>query len=182
VTESVAEPHGLQFQIASLKAAEGIQVYQLRTPFAANDVPRFNIQGAQRFNPQAIQGAAGYFIQGVRWRVAYSNSASAKKVTPSSSSAPHPRITLSPFKGKGSNGKTVATPPKMKSSAKIAFGMDQVSSGNFFIDFQPRDDGKAARSLVWAKDGVLTVLVGGDSLSEDEIRRIADSFKPISRH
>ncbi|MEI6044699.1 MAG: hypothetical protein WCS37_10120 [Chloroflexota bacterium] len=181
------QPHGLQFQLTSLKAAESnhVQVYQLLTPATVEDSPHFNIQGAQRFTQQAVQGAVGYFIQGTRWRVAYSASVGAKMATPHPS--PMLRNRMMPPKIKGTIGRMgMATmPSKLKASAKIAFSQNQANgsvANTFFIDFQPREDGKSARSLVWAKNGVLTVLVGGDSVTDDELHRIAESFKPIVRH
>ncbi len=187
-------PFGLQFQLSSVKTAEGkqVQVYQLRTPFGPGGASPFNVQGAQRFNPQAVQGAMGYFIQGMRWRMNFTepqakpgSQATPPKPLPSRPAVtPGTRAAGGPANGAGQGRPPFMPPGMMKpgAGAQIDFGRNEPNGTNrqgSFIDFQPRDDGKPARALVWEKDGILTVLVTGDSVADDELRRIADSFKAV---
>lgn len=204
-----AAPQGLQFELTSAKAPENnqVQVYQLRAPSEEATGPRFNIQGAQGFTRQTIQGAMGYFIQGARWRVNYagpppqppqankpnqsnesgntqSGRPSAKNITPGAV-PPRPNITPG-SQGKMPFGFDGKRPPFMPPGVRppqvrVAFGQAESNNPNrpgFYIDFQPQGaDNKASRSLVWQKDGVLIVLVAGDAFAQNELQRIADSFK-----
>jgi len=184
-------PQGLQFQLSSAKASANgeVQAYQLQLPFGANSNIRFIVMGAQRLNPQTVQGTPGYLVNGARWRLIYfpmPTSIQGKPILPFAST---PRPTASIASGSLSKspapvkGKPNFPPPGFKPEAKIAFGQGEEAkgSGRFrpFIDFQPRADGQPARSLVWQKDGVVTVLVAADSVSDAELSRVAESFKVV---
>lgn len=188
-------PQGLQFQLSSAKASANgeVQAYQLQLPFGVNSNIRFIVMGAQRLNPQTVQGTPGYLVNGSRWRLIYfpmPTSIQGKPVLPFAFAAT-PRPSASVSSGNVSKspapvkGKPNFPPPGFKPEAKIAFGQgdEAKNSERFrpFIDFQPRADGQPARSLVWQKDGVVTVLVAADSVSDAELSRVAESFKVVGR-
>lgn len=195
-------PHGFQFQLTPVKASDGsiVQVYQLRIPPGGQNGPRFNVQGATRFDPKAVQGATGYAVQGARWRVDYPGPPARSDFTPGETRGgpatspgaannrppgPPPGRNFPPMSMRGPGAiRPGGPPPGVKpANARIAFGRNETSSSNsarpgFYIDFQFADPAKATHSLVWEKDGVLIVLVASDSISDAELQRIADSFKP----
>ncbi len=183
------EPKGLQFQLNSPNQAEKepVQVYQIKSPFPDGPGFHFNVQGAQAFNSETIQGALGYLVSGARWRMDFI--AARSQATPNSGTGTPPYSPSSsgqnlrsrpqgPF-ANGERGRFPNPPPALREAAMVAFGKFINSPLSSYIDFEPRADGRPARSLVWQKDGILLVLVGGDTFQAEELKRIGESFKPV---
>jgi hypothetical protein len=139
-----------------------------------------NIMGAQRSSPQQVQGNPGYLIEGTRWHMsvlspgeipaAGFNGSAPANVTPGSGPPPRP----------------AAADLRYRLASRVSFGRAMPGMPVYSIDFsrfeagKSRADLKDAKALIWQQGSNLSLVVGPNSLSDQELVRVAEGLKIVS--
>lgn len=135
--------------------------------------PSVQISGAQRYSSQSVKGAAGYLIEGGRWRIQLQGQPGRPEtVLPTRPNQPQNVTPGVGFPGRppmAGIGRGRPVPPVM-------FGRTMPNRADYFIELMRGADQRGSKTLIWQQGNLLTVVSVADSLSNDELKQIAESL------
>jgi|GEM_PF-2055053 len=152
----------LQIKYSTGDTTQILEVYQGRLlpnlpPEAQGKMTEamFNFFGKlNKFKEQQVQGVKGFLIEDNNWRLNFGFFGRPEAENPAKKSDVPPTGLVNFYGSQGG-------PPGMGGS----------------LEYRAPDNQKPLKALVWHREGVVLVLVSGDTISTDELLKIAESFK-----
>lgn len=148
--------------------ATPIEIYEVHIPQGFDILQRIqSVQGAQSYGNVEIQGQRGYFIRGTNWRMTFLG-AMLRRRNP------------------GGVGNRPTAPGNTQMVRQVPFGFGRVPQSDprnpqFFLQFLPLQRWtNGATTLMWEKNGILTVIVTNPNTNQNQVQQLADSFHELN--